>query len=80
MIAKRPCLMDRAQTSRWTPQEIRVTDECEGCGFCLKQFECPAMQSQGEDQPIRIDHTLCSGCGVCEHVCPYGAIEAVPAE
>jgi indolepyruvate ferredoxin oxidoreductase alpha subunit len=80
VIAKRPCLMDRAQPARWTPQEIRVTEDCESCGFCIKHFECPAMQPQGEDQPIRIDQTLCTGCGVCEHVCPHGALEAFPAK
>jgi indolepyruvate ferredoxin oxidoreductase, alpha subunit len=38
------------------------------------------MQTQGEDQPIRIDGSLCTGCGVCEHVCPHGAIETAQAE
>jgi indolepyruvate ferredoxin oxidoreductase, alpha subunit len=75
VIAKRPCLMDRAQGRTWVPMRILVNEKCKGCDFCLKQFECPAMQAQGEKEPVRIDPVLCTGCGVCEYVCPYGAIE-----
>jgi indolepyruvate ferredoxin oxidoreductase alpha subunit len=75
VIARRPCLMDRRAERSWTPRRVKVTDRCEGCHFCLKQFECPALVSQGGEQPIRIDGMLCSGCGVCVQVCPHKALE-----
>ena len=35
-----------------------------------------------EVEPItaEVDETLCCGCGICESVCPYGAIEVVDTE
>ncbi len=75
VIAKRPCLMDRGRKESWGRHQIKVSEKCKSCDFCIKQFECPALQPQGEKEPIRIDETLCSGCGVCVHVCPHGALE-----
>ena len=76
VIAERPCLMDRSAAI--PPQRIvvRVTDACKGCDFCIKQFECLAIIPQGEKEPVRIDATLCTGCGVCIPVCPHGALDA----
>jgi len=35
-----------------------------------------------EVEPIiaEVDETLCCGCGICESVCPYGAVEVVDTE
>lgn len=77
VIAQRPCLMDRLHADSWNRMEIQVTDECTGCNLCIQTFECPALVSQGEEHPIRIDPALCSGCGVCLDVCPHGGLEAV---
>ena len=75
IVARRPCLMDRTQMESWTPRIVRVTEKCKGCHFCIKQFECPALKPGGEKEPIQIDEALCSGCGVCVHVCPHGALD-----
>ena len=77
VISKRPCLMDRSQPRSAVRGEIRVTDKCKGCDFCYKQFECPAIQSQGEKLPVQIDNATCTGCGVCLAVCPHGALQIV---
>ncbi|MFP5213936.1 MAG: indolepyruvate ferredoxin oxidoreductase subunit alpha [Acidobacteriota bacterium] len=74
VIAKRPCLMDRRQAALNSGARVEVTEKCKGCDFCYKQFECPALQPQGDKEPIRIDQTLCTGCGVCVDVCPHGAL------
>ncbi len=76
VIAKRPCLMDRKQVQSWARLQVVVNEKCEGCHFCITHFECPALASTGEKQPIQIDAALCSGCGVCVHVCPHRALEA----
>jgi len=75
VIAKRPCLMDRNRTESWSREQVEVTEKCRGCGFCVKQFECPAMVPQGRRLPIRIDQALCSGCGVCVAVCPHKGVD-----
>ncbi len=75
VISKHPCLMDRSRPRTGGGKKIKVTERCKGCGFCIKQFECPAIVPGGEDQPVRIDEAACSGCGVCVWVCPHKALE-----
>lgn len=77
VIAKHPCLMDRRHTESRVRHTIIVNEKCKGCAFCIKHFECPALQFQGEEKPILLDAHLCVGCGVCVHVCPHGALEEV---
>jgi indolepyruvate ferredoxin oxidoreductase alpha subunit len=75
VISKRPCLMDRRHSGAPTAQRVRVNEKCQGCGFCVKHFECPALQLQKEKEPVRIDPVLCAECGVCVYVCPHKALE-----
>jgi indolepyruvate ferredoxin oxidoreductase, alpha subunit len=76
VITKRPCLMEEKRAGARGGRKIAVTEKCKGCDFCYKQFECPALIPQGEKEPIRIDYGLCTGCGVCIHVCPHKALIA----
>jgi indolepyruvate ferredoxin oxidoreductase alpha subunit len=76
VVARRPCLMDRKHPQDWVRRDVQVTDKCVGCGFCVKQFECPALHLEQEKEPVEIDRVLCSGCGVCVHVCPHRALAA----
>lgn len=82
VIARRPCLMDYARRESRKPLGHRpvVTDKCEGCGFCIKYFECPALIFHGEKESVSIDENVCAGCGVCVHVCPHEAIVWASAE
>ena len=77
VVAKSPCLMDRNQAEPRVTEWVSVTDECKGCGLCVKEFECPALEPQGKKEPVQIDQTLCSGCGVCVLVCPHGGLVRV---
>jgi indolepyruvate ferredoxin oxidoreductase alpha subunit len=56
--------------------EIRVvnTEKCNQCGICLL-IGCSAIQTTGK-KPI-IDIGMCTGCTVCEQICPKGAIGPV---
>lgn len=74
IIARHPCIQDRAVRGGQQMFAMSITDECNACGYCIKEFECPALE-MGEDTVV-LDRTICSGCGVCVHVCPRGAIEA----
>ncbi|MBI5527761.1 MAG: FAD-dependent oxidoreductase [Deltaproteobacteria bacterium] len=48
---------------------------CGNCRSCIDVLGCPAFYV--EDDRVRIDHTLCNGCGVCAALCPNGAIRKV---
>jgi len=83
VIARYPCVIDMArkgETGEHIP--VEVTDACDGCGYCIKHFECPALSyHQNEDEKyVRIDPLLCTDCGVCLNVCPKGAIIAKAQE
>lgn len=72
IITKTPCvLLDK----RKKPVYISLSDKCKKCGMCLKPG-CPAISRQA-DGTVRIDDTMCTGCGLCEQLCKFGAIEKV---
>ncbi|SFM81956.1 thiamine pyrophosphate-dependent enzyme [Thermodesulforhabdus norvegica] len=74
VIARRPCIMNRKQDRGFDPVVVEVTDECTGCQLCVDRFECPAILSRGKKEKVEIDRVLCTGCGVCVQVCPYGGL------
>jgi indolepyruvate ferredoxin oxidoreductase alpha subunit len=73
VIARSPCLVDRSVPREKRPQPV-VAEQCAGCRLCMKLFECPALVFHGESGRVAVDPMTCSGCGVCLHVCPMGAI------
>jgi len=80
VIARQPCAMV-AQASRGkAPGAIVITEDCTGCRHCTDRFECPALVFDEAANRVRIDAMTCTGCGVCVHVCPLGAIRFVPEE
>lgn len=68
IISQRPCPL---LISRGPIREVK--DECNACGLCVKNFGCPAISLTEEH--AKIDPTLCYGCGVCEAICPFEAVE-----
>lgn len=74
IITKSPCvLLDKSKK----PVYIAHEDKCKKCGMCMKPG-CPAM-TRNADGTIRIDDTMCTGCGLCETLCKFEAIELVEA-
>lgn len=75
IITKTPCvLLDKSKK----PLYIAHEDKCKKCGMCMKPG-CPAM-TKNEDGTIHIDDTMCTGCGLCETLCKFDAIELVKEE
>ena len=79
VISRYPCVIDLARKGEATePHPVEITEDCDGCAFCVKQFECPALvyhQDEAKDEKyVDIDRILCTDCGVCLNVCPKGAI------
>ena len=72
IIAKAPCALLKGQKF---PYKCRpVNEKCKKCGACLK-IGCPAL-TKTEDG-IRIDESMCNGCGLCMTRCRFDAIERV---
>lgn len=74
IIARHPCLIRYPDLCQEKPVKVTVTDECNGCMYCVDFFECPALVPDEEAELVRIDRALCNDCGVCIHVCPREAI------
>lgn len=74
IITKTPCvLLDKSPK----PLYLADPDKCKKCGMCMKPG-CPAM-TRNADNTIHIDDTMCTGCGLCESLCKFGAIKLVKA-
>ena len=75
VVARHPCLMDRASRTDIERIKLFINDSCKGCRYCADYFECPALVYSEDEDRVQIDSTFCAGCGVCLQVCPTGAIE-----
>ncbi len=72
IIAKAPCALLKGQS--FPNKCVANTEKCVNCGMCLK-IGCPAITKT--EKGIKIDETMCNGCGLCQSYCKFGAIEKV---
>lgn len=71
IITKAPCVLLKGNVF---PNVCRpIPEKCKKCGACLRPG-CPALTKK-EDGTIAIDETMCNGCGLCEKLCMFDAIE-----
>ena len=73
IIAKAPCALLKGQ--KFPNKCVANVEKCKKCGACLK-IGCPAL-TKNPDGTIKIDETMCNGCGLCQSYCKFGAIEKV---
>ncbi len=70
IISRRPCALLKYVKTK--PPVTVDKDKCKSCKKCMK-IGCPAVvQRNGK---AAIDTTLCTGCGVCTQLCPFGAMK-----
>ena len=73
LIVKAPCALLKGQKF---PNRCEVeTELCRKCGACMK-IGCPAM-TRDADGKVKIDATMCNGCGLCKTYCKFNAIKVV---
>ncbi|MBR4319751.1 MAG: 4Fe-4S binding protein, partial [Oscillospiraceae bacterium] len=71
IISRRPCVLLKYVKAK-KPVVVNK-DKCRSCKRCMK-LGCPSIHI-GADGKAGIDNTLCVGCGVCEQLCPFDAIQ-----
>lgn len=71
IITKAPCVLLKGVT--FPDKCVPIPEKCKKCGACLRPG-CPAL-TRNEDGTISIDETMCNGCGLCEKLCKFDAIE-----
>ena len=49
-------------------------DKCIACGRCIRELGCPALILGEDGKKAKIDETQCTGCTICEQICPVKAI------
>lgn len=69
IISRRPCAL--LKYVKHNAPLCVDKDKCRTCKACLK-VGCPAISIR--DGKAVIDQTQCTGCGLCEQLCPFNAI------
>lgn len=68
IIFKSPCI---AVVKPEKPLYVKE-DKCIHCKKCIREIGCPAIRIK--DVQIKIEESLCTGCGLCKQICPVHAI------
>jgi indolepyruvate ferredoxin oxidoreductase alpha subunit len=76
VIARRPCVLYDRLPLQEHPVPVLITEECDGCRFCLEAFECPALVLRADGSRVDLDERLCVDCGQCIDACYKGFIVA----
>jgi len=80
IVYKHPCALYELSLTGKTGRGgkyIIDQEKCINCKICYKYFNCPAILfDENKVKPyIRLD--ICTGCGVCEQICPVKAISRI---
>jgi len=82
VVSKALCKLMETREKRGKGLEIpayEIDQEiCNQCKVCIDVYGCPAFYEVADK--IYIDDVQCTGCGVCQEVCPVGAITEKGAE
>ena len=71
IISRRPCALLKYVKHK-APLKVAV-DHCIGCKSCMR-LGCPAISVK--EKKAVIDTTLCVGCGVCQQMCKFDALQS----
>ncbi|MBQ7051651.1 MAG: indolepyruvate ferredoxin oxidoreductase subunit alpha [Clostridia bacterium] len=71
IISRRPCAL--LKYVRHAKPVVVDSKKCRSCRLCMK-VGCPAISMK--DGVAAVDHTLCTGCGVCTQLCRFDALRA----
>jgi 2-oxoglutarate ferredoxin oxidoreductase subunit delta len=75
--------LDTQETADKSSTVVINGDRCKGCGFCVYicAKEVLAMSEETNQKgyllPATVDEAKCSGCRLCEAICPDFALQVV---
>lgn len=69
IISRRPCMLLKYVKAK--PALKADPEKCKGCKACMK-LGCPAISIR--NGKAAVDATLCVGCGVCQQLCAFDAL------
>jgi len=69
IISRRPCAL--LKYVKHNPPLKADAEKCVGCKSCMK-LGCPSISMKNGKAVI--DHTQCVGCGICQEMCRFDAI------
>lgn len=75
IIAKRECIIPVLRRGEIGEIPKVVEEKCTGCKACISLTGCPALVYDTEKKKVRIDPLICTGCGICNQLCPFNAIK-----
>lgn len=78
LILRRTCELIRMREEKKHPYRVWIdTENCTGekCAFCTRMYKCPGLVWDREAGKVQIMEAVCTGCGVCVDICPFGAIQ-----
>ena len=70
IIFRSPCIALTKPSSH----SMVTPEKCIACGKCIRELGCPALILDEDGKKAKIDASLCTGCTLCEQICPMGAI------
>ena len=72
IIARQNCTLFDKSLKKLVGRPFYISDRCKNHRICINELGCPAFYV--ENDQVKIDATLCTGCGVCAQICPEHAI------
>ncbi len=72
VISKEACTLFAKALKKPRGRSFFVSEKCKNHRNCINELACPAFFI--EDNRVKIDPVLCSGCTVCAQICPEHAI------
>ena len=74
VIADWPCVLHDPAPLLEHPVPVSITQECDGCRYCVEAFECPALVLRPDGSRVDVDPAVCVDCGQCIDACYKGFI------
>lgn len=68
VVFRSPCIA----VTKPSPVMHVLSEKCISCRKCIRKLGCPALILNGDK--VCIDSSLCTGCTLCNQLCPTGAI------
>jgi len=72
VISREMCTLYAKGLKKARGKPFFVSEKCKDHKDCISELACPAFFI--EDNRVKIDHVMCTGCTVCAQICPENAI------